>query len=140
MITVTINNTKIELFSGIKEMPITRFKIFQNYILQDSGIGNTIEDIDKHLSNTIMFLSNDKKEEAKEELVNTRYSFFSMINGISYKTKSFACLVSKIDAETYNDLSTEGLDAVVKKIESLGIATEEVLTHWENVKKNLIPS
>jgi hypothetical protein len=87
-----------------------------------------------------MFLSNDKKEEAKEELVNTRYSFFSMINGISYKTKSFACLVSKIDAETYNDLSTEGLDAVVNKIESLGIATEEVLTHWENVKKNLIPS
>lgn len=140
MTTIQINNITIELYSGIKELPIQRFKIFQNYLLQDSGIGNTMEDIDKHLANTIMFLGADKKTEAKEELTNVRYTFYSLLNGIDYKTKSFACLVKKIDGLEYADLSTEGLDNVVNKLEEIGATIEEIQSHWHQVKKNLIPS
>ena len=138
MLTTKINNKKIVLYSSIKELPIDRYKGFQNYILQDSGIGNDMSSIDKRLQNAIVFLSNNHTDDAKEELTNLRYSFFSMINGIDYKSKSFACIIKEIDGIALNDISPEGLDNVLLLLQEIGTTNEQIENLWNDVKKNLI--
>lgn len=124
------------MYSSIKELPINRYKVMQNYMLQESGIGNDMASIDRHLQNTVMFLGSGKTDECKEELTNLRYSFYSMINGIDYKTKSFACLIKQINGVLCDDISTEGLSATVDSLISLDPSTDEIETLWADVKKN----
>lgn len=137
MTTTTINNTKIVLYSSIKELPISRSKAMQNYILQDSGIGNTMQDIDSHLTKSIMFLAASKYDDCKEELTNLRYSFYSMINGVDYKSKAFACLIKQIGDVICDDISTDGLNATVETLTELGTSNEQIETIWDSIKKNL---
>lgn len=136
MITVEVNNKKIVLYSSIKELPLARYKAMQNYLLQDSGIGNTMADIDRHLHNAILFLGSTKTAECKEELTNLRYSFFSMVNGIDYKTKSFACLVKRIDDVVCDDITSDGLTSTVDALVASELAAADVETVWTDVKKN----
>lgn len=138
MITVQLNKTSIVLYSSIKELPIQRYRVMQNYMLQDSGIGNDMAAIDRHLQNCVLFLGSDKKEECKEEIINLRYSFYSLINGVDYKTKSFACLIKQIGNVVFDDISTDGLNATVKSLVEINPATQEIETIWVDVKKNLI--
>lgn len=136
MKTVTINNTPVILFSSIKELPLERYRAMQNYMLQDSGVGNTMADIDKHLHHALIFLSNNKVKECSDELTNLRYNFFSMINGIDYKTKSFACLVKQVNSLLCDDITTDGLNATVDALKVLQINSEEIEELWNDVKKN----
>ncbi len=69
MTDIKINDkTTIALYSSIKELPIELSKKFNSYLMQDAGIGNTIEDVDDHLARLYMFVNGDKKMEAIEEL------------------------------------------------------------------------
>jgi len=140
MKTVEVNNTKVVLYSSIKELPLSRYKVMQNYILQDSGIGNDMAAIDKHLQNTVVLLGKERISESKTELTNLRYAFYSMINGIGYKTKSFACIVKQIGNVICDDISTEGLNATIEVLTTLHINNEEIDVLWDDVKKNLIPN
>lgn len=130
----TIEN--IQLYSSIKELPIVRYKLMQSYLLQDSGIGSSVEDMDKRIEKSVVFIANDRRDEAKEELTNLRYTVFSMLQGIDYKSKSFSCLVHSINGKECDDLTTEGLEATAKQIE--GISVESLEKHFDEIKKKLI--
>lgn len=131
-------------------MPIIRHRMMQQYLIQDSGIGSTVHDIDAHLNKAVLLLSNSRYDEAKEELSNLRYSFFSTLSGLDFKTRAFVCLITKILTKKkkgrvmvqreyeVKDLSAEGMTAVVKMLEESGITSEEIEKHWEQVKKKLI--
>jgi hypothetical protein len=136
MITIKTESLIIELYSSIKELPITRYKLMQQYLIQDSGIGSSITDIDTHLSKTILLLQNSKLEEAKEELANLRYNFFSILSGLDFKCRAFSCLIKTINGESVSDFSPEGLTKITDKISIL--TTEDVSDNWEKVKKKLI--
>lgn len=136
MKTIELNNAKLVLYSSIKELPQSRYRTMQHYLLHDSGIGNTMADIDRHLNNSIVFLSNSKTAECKTELANLRYSFYSMINGIDYKTKAFACLVKEIDGVLYDDITADGLNTAVEAITALDLSNDELENIWMDVKKN----
>lgn len=127
MITITAGDTVLKVYDSIKEIPIKRYKLMQQYLLQEAGIGSSISDIDYHLSKTIQFLQSEKNAEAVEELTNYRYNVFALLNGLSFKSKACACLVSNYE-----------VDECMPVIESL---TEGELSEvWDRVKKNLIQS
>src|SRR6478752_785501 len=100
MTEVQINDkTTITLYSSIKELPIELSKKFNNYLLQDAGIGNTIESVDDHLARLMVFVGEGKKEETLEELKNLRYNLFTMISEWDYESLSFGCMVKAINGE-----------------------------------------
>lgn len=136
MITITTNNKSIKLYASIKELPITRYKLMQSYILQDAGIGSTIEDVDKRMNNIMMFAASAKTDDVVTEVTNLRYTFFSMLSKIDYLSKSFACLIAGIDDVEKNDLSSEGLTELVNEVSFM--PRGELQDHWEEVKKNWI--
>ncbi|MBL7738717.1 MAG: hypothetical protein JNK14_05820 [Chitinophagaceae bacterium] len=124
MITVKAGDREVRIYSSIKEMPIKRHKLMQQYLLQEAGIGSNISDIDQHLSKVAQFVGADKKDEAVEELANLRYNFFSLMTGLSFRSKAFCCLM---DCEI-----EEGVRLVDEMSEG------DVTDTWESVKKNLI--
>lgn len=140
MITLTENKNTIELYASIKELPITRYRLLQSLLIQDSGIGADMAAVDERLQRIILFASSGKIDETKEEAMNLRYTFFSMLNKISYKSKAFACFVSKINGVESRDISDEGLKNTVETIESFGSSMEQLENWFDDVKKKLIPN
>ena len=140
MITITDNNNTIELFASIKELPITRYRLLQALLIQESGIGSDMAAVDERLQRIIMFAASGKADETKEEAMNLRYTFFSMLNKLNYKTKAFACFVWKINGVESSDISDEGLNRTVKCIEDFGVSMEQLEGWFDDVKKKLIPN
>lgn len=132
------NHTKISLYTSIKELPIETSKKFQHYLLQDVGIGNTIEEVDEHLSRLMEFLRSDKKDDAVEETKNLRFNLFSMLSEWHFKSLSFACLIRDVNGEPVKDYSPEGLNKLIEKLSEAGLSNSMVEDALEEVKKNLI--
>jgi hypothetical protein len=141
MTEVIINDkTTITLYSSIKELPIELSKKFNNYLLQDAGIGNTIESVDEHLARLMVFVGEGKKEETLEELKNLRYNLFTMISEWNYECLSFGCVVKAINGEPVTDYSNEGIINMMARLSEEGLNNEKVQSVIEEVKKNLIPN
>lgn len=140
MIVVNDKGNSIQLFGSIKELPIARYKVLQTILLQDSGIGADMAAIDQRLERILMFANAEKPQETREEVLNLRYTFYSLLKGLDYKTRAFACLISEINGVKQTDLSDEGLKNTVKVLEDLDISFEQVESWWDDVKKKLIPN
>jgi len=140
MLKIEQNGNTLELYASAKEMPITRRQALQKWILHDSGIGSDMESVDKRLANVLVFATNAKFEEMKGEVLNLRYTLFSMLQGIDYKSRAFACFVSKINGEQVNDISDDGLKETARKLGELQFTFEEIDSWFEEVKKKLIPN
>lgn len=138
MIIITAGNKTFELFGSIKELPIVRHKRMQHFLLQESGIGSTVNDLDLRMSKAVSLLQMQNYDEATTELTNFRYSFFSAISELDFKSMAFACFINKIDGQTFDDISSEGLADAVKLLHDTNLSTDDLEAHWENVKKNLI--
>lgn len=138
MKSIKIGNKKVEVYGSIKELPFERYRKMEMYLLQDVGIGSTLADIDKRLSNIMMFAEADKVTEVKDEVVNLRLSMFSTLASLDYKCLSFACMIKSIDGIDHDDLSSEGLNEVVMTLSSAQV--DELEKHWEEVKKKLMPN
>lgn len=138
MKSIKIGDKEVEVYGSIKELPFERYRKMELFLLQDVGIGSTLEDIDKRLSNIMMFAEADKIAEVKDEVVNLRLSMFSTLASLDYKCLSFACMIKSIDGIDHEDLSSEGLNEVVKILSSVQV--EELEKHWDEVKKKLMPN
>jgi hypothetical protein len=136
---ITINKTLVSFYSSVKELPIDLSKKMNNYLLQETGIGSTIADIDDRMERVMIYLAGDKNKEALEEMKNLRYALFSCINELSYQSMAFGCLVHSINGKEVTDRSTEGLKKMIRELSAKGLSVEHVRGVMEEVKKNLIP-
>jgi hypothetical protein len=136
MTELKINEHTVQLYSSIKELPIVLSKRMSTYLLQDTGIGSSMNDVDDHLARLRIFVSNDRKTEALEELKNLRFNLFSMLSGLNYQSLAFGCLIASVDGQPVTDYSSEGIAALVDKI---GITQGDVEEYLDEIKKNWIP-
>lgn len=116
MKTVKINKKVICLYDSIDELPILNFQKYNKYLLIDSGIGSTVDDIDTHILKIARFIKEDNKKKAILELQNMRQNMYMINSEISPKYLAFACLVHSIDGKINEDLSDEGLKGILEKI------------------------
>ncbi len=137
---VLTDQGKFKISDSIKELPIDRFTEFQKYILQDSGIGSTIEDVYRHSERLDAFLSSAKISEAVAERVNQHYNFFFMLNKVNITHFSFAVFVDSINDQPIEDYSEGGLKIVCEKLAKVKLRRGELEDILEDVKKKLIAS
>lgn len=135
MKTITISTHEITFFDSIKEMPIARYNEMQNYLLQDSGIGNSMADIDAHFKNLDMYLTTGQIKEAISERTNLHISLYAAINRINFKSNAFACFIYKIDGAEIG-ISEGELKEALKKLK--GITVEQINDLLEELKKNCV--
>lgn len=138
MQTITVGDSKVKLYSSIKELPIDLSKKMQSYSLQDAGIGSTIQDVDDHLARLLAFVSADKKEDTLKEIANLRLNLFSGIMELSYDTSAMACLIHSVDDVKVDDYSAVGIKERISRLSALGLTQGMVDEILSDVKKNLI--
>jgi hypothetical protein len=130
----------VHIYKSIKELPIRLSKEFQKHLLQDIGIGNTLQDIDDHLEKLFVHAQRSDWKSVMEETKNMRFNFFSMLSGLDFKSSAFCCLVHSINGERILDYSAEGLTRIADTLSDMGLTGEIAETQLDEVKKNLIPN
>ena len=125
----------VKFYDSIKELPIDRYNALQGYLMQDAGIGSTMQDVEAHYRNLDMFLTAGKIQEAVIERQNLHLNFFAAINNINFKSLSFACLIYTINKEVIGCTETE-LNEALSKLEDLKYA--DVQDILDSLKKNFV--
>ena len=141
MQTIKLEKGTVTLYESIKNergFTIGRFNEFQNYLLQDIGIGNDMAAIDNHFAKLDEFIKNENYADAMRERQNLHYNFFSAFNKINYKSLCFACLVHSIDGEVIEDFSESHLLQIIGRLDRMGLTQGLVEAMLDDVKKKLI--
>lgn len=133
MITKIINGQSVKLYASTKEMPVKLYNLTQKYLLQDMGIGSDMSAIDERFASIDSYLSAGKISEAIQERENQRFAFYTMIQGVSYKSLAFACHIHSIDNVKITDYSEDNLTAMSEKFDFSVYELEETL---DDLKKN----
>ena len=116
---VVINNTVLELYDGIEELPIVNFQKFNKYMLIDSGIGSDFEDVNNHISTLARLIKSSDKVKALQELQNMRQNMFMVISNISPKHMAFAAFIHSINGQKVTDLSDENLKRILDSLRTV---------------------
>lgn len=135
MKTVKIGRHEFKFYSSIKEMPIERYNTLQLFLMQDTGIGCTMEDVDRHYKQLDAFLSAGKLQEAITERQNLHMNYYSMIEGINIKSKSLACMIHSVDGKEVKE-DDELIENALIKINAGSIG--EITEILNELKKNCI--
>lgn len=108
MVRVRINNHDVMFYDSVEDLPVVQFHRYSKFLLVESGIGDTIQDIDRHITRIINFL--DDKKKAYQELLNLRQCLYFVANEQDIHNKSTLCLIKSIDGKDWSDFSDSGLD------------------------------
>lgn len=135
MVTAKIGNHTVEMHDTIEELPVVRFHKYQKLLLIDAGIGGDISALDQRLEKTRLFLAENKPEQAQKELENLRQCVFLLQSELTPSHRAFAALVTKIDGESCEDLSDEGLAKITQLLNDA--PTRELTAQLEAVKKKI---
>lgn len=114
MKTIKIGKHNVTYYDTIAELPIVRFHIYNKMLLVDSGVGSDIADFDSHLERVMAYIQKDNKENAIKEIQNLRQNFYIIQQSLSPKYMAFSALIKEIDGRPCDDLSDEGLKAILK--------------------------
>lgn len=116
MVTCKINNHNFVFYDSVEDLPIRQFHRYSKYVLVEGGVGDSIGDIDRHISRIIGFL--DDKEKAHRELMNLRQNLFMVMSEMDIHNKATLCLVKSVDGKMWEDFSDSGLDILYSLVES----------------------
>lgn len=118
----TINGHKIEFCDDISELSIERFHQYSRYMLVASGIGDSIEDIDKHINKIIALLTRDVKK-AQQELLNLRQNLFLIANQRDIRHKAFMFFAKTVDGKAWEDYSDKGINELYELVNGESLET-----------------
>ena len=131
-----IGNHTIQFFDSAENMPMKRYQKFNKFLAKDNEIGSDFSDFNQRSLKAIEYLKKDMKDEAVKELENRRMMVFNAFKEYSPKHNSLAILVHSIDGQIYTDVSTDGLQEIIDKLDEIGFTQEQVKETVSQVKKN----
>ncbi|GAB4042588.1 hypothetical protein [Spirosoma litoris] len=144
MHTLTLPRGVIELHDSPRKLPESRRVEFDYYSLIESGIGSSIQDIDRHFEPLMLILGSDDLQAQTNAVNNIRYLFFGLLHKqISPKSLAFAALVETVNGKRWDDYTEEGLQGLVLKLSQMGLTQEiidEVLPELRKVEAIPLPS
>lgn len=106
-----INGHNVEFYDSIDQLPIVRFHAYTKFMLVASGLGDTIDDIDRHLERLVDFVKHDTKK-ALKEIQNLRNTLYIVATQQDIRHKGALNLIYSVDGKEWTDYSDSGLDAL----------------------------
>lgn len=137
MVEEVLNGNKVLFYESIDDMPIKRFKEYTKYLLIDSGIGSTPEEVGTHISQIIRFIDKGDKKNAKQQTLNLWQNITMLISGQNPKVNALMCLIAEVNGVKQNDLSPDALKRLSNKLNDKGLTWGKVKTWIGSVKKKL---
>lgn len=122
----------------IHKIPEYNWQKFQRCLILDAGIGSDTGSVIAHTDSIVSLAANDRKEDLSNELNNFRLSLYSAMEGISYTSMAFACMVQNIDGETHSIVTDTDIHNLSKLIAETGITHGEIADYVDLLKKKLM--
>lgn len=119
MVERTANGHKLVFYDGVEDLPIVQFHRYSKFLLVESGIGDNINDIDKHITRILNFF-NDKKK-MQQELMNLRQCLYVIATEQDLHNKATLCLVRSVDGKVWEDFSDSGLEELYKMVNGASV-------------------
>lgn len=135
MKTVKLGGHDVVLYNSIDELPMERFHRYNKMLLVDAGVGSDISDFDTHIERVVRYIRKGDNENGAKELDNLRQNVYLIMSEQSVHDMSFACLVRSIDGEPCDDISEDGLTAILKCLG--GVPRREMTDALQSVKKKI---
>ncbi|WP_128547194.1 hypothetical protein [Larkinella soli] len=127
----------VEFYDSARKLPESRRVEADCYQLIESGVGSSIDDVDRHFDGLLALANADRKDEFMTAINNLRYLFFNLLHKqLSARSLSLACLVATVDGQPWEDWTEEGLERLVKRLSDEGLTDEMVAETLPAVKKN----
>lgn len=123
-----------------KELPINRYKDFQKYLVQESGIGSDMNGIDNHFRNFDLFLQSGKIQEALIERYNLHINFYLIFERMDINSLAFASLIDSIDGVEVSDFSERNLQKISDRLGEMRFKRGQLEEILQELKKKLIAS
>lgn len=130
-----LNGKILKVYDSIDEMPIVNFQKYNKYLLIDSGIGSTVDDVDGHIVRVAKYIKANNTKSALQELQNMRQNIHMINNQISPKYLAFAALIYSIDGEKVTDLSDDNLKNILDSLKK--VKHSFIVDFLMSVKKKL---
>lgn len=135
---LTRTGVTVGLYDDIHELPEYKYSAFQIALVQDAGMGSSIEDIDIRLAKHDSFYSAGKIPEALRERQNMRLGLFFLLEGISTTAVCLAHLVGTVNGLPVADQTDEDILITSKIIVEGGITHGALEDLKETIKKKLV--
>ena len=119
MIEKKVNGHLLLFYDCVEDLPIVQFHRYSRYLLVESGIGDNINDIDKHITRILNFF-NDKKK-MQQELMNLRQCLYVIATEQDLHNKATLCLVRSVDGKPWEDFSDSGLEELYKMVNGASV-------------------
>lgn len=139
MVSQIIGRHKIVRYDSIDELPMPRYHKFNKFVMIGAGIGENIEDADRHYLHLQEMNERGDKISMSKEIVNLRQSMVYAINDISPTSLAFAITIKSIDGVDCNDTSEYGLQCTLSKLYDQGIVWGLIKRAVELLKKKWRP-
>lgn len=107
----TLNGHEFEFYDSINDMPISVFHAYSRYMLVVSGVGDTLQDIDDHITRISQLMTADLKK-ANQELLNLRQCLFMVAHEQDVRNKGFLALTKYVDGKPWTDYSESGINSL----------------------------
>lgn len=108
MVIRELSGHNVVFYDNVEDLPVIQFHRYSKHILVEGGIGDTLQDIDRHITRIINFLNDTKK--AYQEILNLRQCLFLVASEQDVHNKATLCLVKSVDGNEWTDFSDSGLD------------------------------
>ena len=105
-------------------------------LLQDSGSGSTLADIDKRHFKLDNYLKAKNFAASIQERKNLHLSMFNTLMGLNFESLAFACLIKSIDGEEVEIETDEDIERASKKANKIA-SHKEVEEFVFNTKKKI---
>lgn len=132
-----LKKTTVKLYENIREFPVIRKHEFTKLLMQDMQLGDSMDSVGRHFADWHKYIQLGQHREAVQEAKNLHNNFFNMINGIGIRSYSFATFVCSINDKPYEDLSKNGVDRTIRRLDKAGLTQGMVDDFLNEVKKKL---
>lgn len=125
MVESKLNGHDVIFYDSVEDLPIVQFHRYSKCVLIESGIGDTIQDIDIHITRVMNFLGDTKK--AYQELLNLRQCIYMVATEQDIHHKATLCLVKQVDGKDWTDFSDSGLETLYRLLNGASVREMEEL-------------
>ena len=125
MVESKLNGHDVIFYDSVEDLPIVQFHRYSKCVLIESGIGDTIQDIDIHITRVMNFLGDTKK--AYQELLNLRQCIYMVASEQDIHNKATLCLIKQVDGKDWTDFSDSGLETLYRLVNGASVREIEEL-------------
>ena len=133
-----VNGNTVEWYDSVDNLPIRRFFSFSKYVMLDSGIGGSPEDVQKRMAHLVRFIRADKKEDAIMEINNLSQAIDFSMRGMNFHGKAAYCMIKSINGKSYPDnLSDDDMDDIEDSLSKARFGFGLLMERYTELKKKL---